>query len=179
MKKVILLAVMAIAMVSCQSKKNEVKVDEFANRAPEFVDQTISIEGVAQHVCATSGRKLFLGSETSDESVIVMAGADIDKFDANTIGETYSVEGIVREMVRIDEAYLDEWEKQVIEMGVQEGTHICSSEQKALGIDNPEEIELADNPQMKQIVAYREQIAANNGQPLIFYCVECVKYSLK
>ena len=175
MKKILLFAFAVLFMTSC-NKTTVVSVEEFATKASDLVDQTVIVEGVAKHICSNSGRKLFLSTPGKEQLVTVFTGEGMDPFDRTTTGKTYKVTGKVAITVTIDEAYLNEWEQEVRESGLKEGTHICETEQQAAGIDLKENLD--ENPQMQQIKAYREKIAQNGGKPIVQYHVECSEFEV-
>lgn len=177
MKKILLFAFAIFFLASC-NKTETIKVEEFAARAADLVDQSVVVEGVAKHICSNSGRKLFLAPlEGGEQLVTVFTNDEMGPFDRETTGKTYTVKGIVGITVTIDEAYLDEWEAEVKELGLKEGTHICETEQQAAGLDLKENLD--ENPQMQQIKAYREKIAQNGGKPIIQYHVVCESFEVK
>lgn len=175
MKKILLFAFAVLFMTSC-NKTTVVSVEEFATKAGDLVDQTIIVEGVAKHICSNSGRKLFLSTPGKEQLVTVFTGEGMEPFDRTTTGKTYKVTGKVAITVTIDDAYLNEWEQEVRESGLKEGTHICETEQQAAGIDLKENLD--ENPQMQQIKAYREKIAQNGGKPIVQYHVECSSFEV-
>ena len=175
MKRILLFAFALLFITSC-NKTNVVSVEEFATKAGDLVDQTIIVEGVAKHICSNSGRKLFLSTPGKEQLVTVFTGEGMEPFDRTTTGKTYKVTGKVAITVTIDDAYLNEWEQEVRESGLKEGTHICETEQQAAGIDLKENLD--ENPQMQQIKAYREKIAQNGGKPIVQYHVECSSFEV-
>ena len=175
MKKILLFAFAVLFMTSC-NKTTVVSVEEFATKAGDLVDQTIIVEGVVKHICSNSGRKLFLSTPGKEQLVTVFTGEGMEPFDRTTTGKTYKVTGKVAITVTIDDAYLNEWEQEVRESGLKEGTHICETEQQAAGIDLKENLD--ENPQMQQIKAYREKIAQNGGKPIVQYHVECSSFEV-
>ena len=175
MKKILLFAFAVLFMTSC-NKTTVVSVEEFATKAGDLVDQTVIVEGVAKHICSNSGRKLFLSTPGKEQLVTVFTGEGMDPFDRTTTGKTYKITGKVAITVTIDEAYLNEWEQEVRESGLKEGTHICETEQQAAGIDLKENLD--ENPQMQQIKAYREKIAQNGGKPIVQYHIECSEFEV-
>ena len=182
MKKVLLslsTLLIAVFMIACGSKSTTITVESFKDQAPSLVDKQVTITGVAKHICQHSGRKLFLAeSEDGETMVKVFTGKDMDPFDKTTIGKTYTVNGIVKISQTIDNAYLDDWEKEVkesIEKGEVEEEH-CGTESKANGIEADVNTE---NPQLAQIAAMRKKIAENGGNPLVFYHIECTSYEMK
>ncbi|MGN0034011.1 MAG: hypothetical protein ACI358_09600 [Candidatus Limimorpha sp.] len=177
----ILISFITLSFISCCSNKNEVSVDDFGTKAKDLVGQEISITGVAQHICNHSGRKLFLTSPEGGETMVtVFTNPDMKPFDKETIGKTYTVKGVVKITNTIDEAYLQEWEAKVMESiangEAQNEEGHCGTENKAAGIEVDDNI---DNPQLAQIKALRQKIAENNGQPLVFYHVECNSFEIK
>ncbi len=176
MRKYLLLIVAALMASCCGPKTTELTVEDFNGKAAEYVEKPVTITGVAKHICANSGTKLFLGSpEGGDAMVTVFTGEGMEPFDRTTVGKTYTVNGIVKVTVTIDDAYLDEWEREVVENGIREGDHICETEQQAAGVEIDENEE---NPQLKQIETYREKIVANGGNPIIQYHVECQSFDI-
>ena len=167
-------AVMALFMMSCGAKVNEVSIKDFSAKAKDFVGQEISIKGVANHICSHSGRKLFLVSpEGGDAMVTVFTNPEMKPFDKETIGKTYTVNGTVKITQTIDNEYLDEWEAEVmkaIEEGIVAEEEHCGTEAKAAGLEVDEQ---AENQELAQINQLREKIKANNGEPIHFYHVEC------
>ena len=176
MKRILLFAFALLFITSC-NKTNVVSVEEFATKAANLVDQTVIVEGVAKHICSNSGRKLFLSTPGKEQLVTVFTGENMKPFDRETTGKTYKVTGKVAITVTIDEAYLNEWEQEVRESGLKEGTHICETEQQAAGIDLKENLD--ENPQMQQIKAYREKIAQNGGKPIVQYHIVCESFEVK
>ena len=169
MKKITLFAALALVLTSC-SQQAVITVDDFASKAP-------GLQGTATHVCSKSGRKVFLAGENEDASVTVFAGENMGKYDPETIGKVYTVKGKVIETARIDNAYLDEWQNEVMEGAAAEG-HDCEHEQSAMGLD-AEAIALAEDPQLAEIRQYREKIAANGGNDLVFYGLEAKSFTVE
>lgn len=181
MKKLLLsaaAAVMALFMMSCGGPKvNELSIKDFSAKAKDFVGQEVCIKGVANHICSHSGRKLFLVSpEDADAMVTVMTNPEMNPFDKETIGKTYTVNGTVKITQTIDNAYLDAWEAEVlkaIEEGQAAEEEHCGTEAKAAGLEVDEQ---AENQEIAQIKQLRKKIEANNGEPIHFYHVECSNF---
>ncbi len=174
MKKVFLFFVAMACLAACnnQPKIQEVAVTDFNGKASTLLDQTITIKGTAKHICHTSFRKLFVGAEGTDEMITVMAGEDMENFDLALEGKNVIVEGIVKVANTIDNAYLDEWEKEIMDSGEMEGEHTCVTEQQAedaaVGQTETDTI-IPENPQLARIKAFRQKIEENGGNPLVFY----------
>ena len=177
----LLVAFFALVLASCSSNPTEVTVENFKSQAKDLVEKEVTITGVAKHICQHSGRKLFLAPLTeSEELVTVFTNNDMQPFDKETIGKTYTVNGIVKITETIDENYLDKWEDEVNEQlmkgeTMEEEGH-CGTEAKAAGVEVSEK---EGNPQLLQIKAYRKKLAENNGEPLVFYHIECNSYEIK
>ncbi|MCQ2127297.1 MAG: hypothetical protein MJZ06_07685 [Bacteroidaceae bacterium] len=128
MKKFLAMAAAALMLVACQPKQPVITAGEFAQKAPELVNQTILLKGTAVHVCTRSGMKLFLGDNAESEEIVnVMAQEGQNKFDPETIGKQYTVKGTVRAVKIEQEEEECEFEDSV---KVSEG-HDCETEAKA------------------------------------------------
>ena len=110
-------------------------IEEIIEKAPSLVGQTVQIKGVAQHVCATSGRKLFLATPDGKMTFRVNAGKNITKFDKKVLKQNVIATGVVFETRTKMEA-LNKQEAAAIaaEKAKAEPEH-CSSEAKAQGED--------------------------------------------
>ena len=98
MTKKILFSLLAIAlMVACNNQKSEevttLTTAEFATKAPELLDKTVSIEGTVMHVCQHGGKKLFL----NDDRVKIVVSEQIASFDQELVGSDVVVKGIIKE----------------------------------------------------------------------------------
>lgn len=173
--------VVVLVMASCNcNKPTEVTVANFKSQAKSLVDKEVVITGVANHICSHSGRKLFLAEEgNDDEIVMVFTNKDMKPFDKETIGKTYTVNGIVKITQTIDEEYLNKWEDEVnaqLAQGkeVEEEGH-CDHESKAAGLDSHS---CDENPQLMQIKELRKKIA-ETGEPIVTYHIECTSFEIK
>ena len=173
--------VVVLVMASCNcNKPTEVTVANFKSQAKGLVDKEVVITGVANHICSHSGRKLFLAEEGNDDVIVmVFTNKDMQPFDKETIGKTYTVNGIVKITQTIDEEYLNKWEDEVnaqIAQGedVEEEGH-CGHEDQAAGIESHEGEE---NPQLLQIKELRKKIE-ETGEPIVTYHIECTSFEIK
>ncbi|MCQ2318192.1 MAG: hypothetical protein MJZ90_04650 [Bacteroidales bacterium] len=183
MKKLLLsaaAAIMALFMMSCGTKTNELSINDFGSKAKDFVGQEVCVKGVANHICSHSGRKLFLVSpDGGDAMVTVFTNPEMKPFDRETIGKTYTVNGVVKITQTIDNEYLDAWEAEVlkaIEEGQMPEEEHCGTEAKAAGLEVDEQ---AENQELAQIKQLRARIEANNGEPIHFYHVECNSFVIE
>ena len=114
MKNILILATLFFAVIACKTdnkvdpNKNDTSeiseipllvMGEFDNKAGEFVDKEIKIQGIVDHVCKHSGKKLLV--VTDDGQVHVTSDV---RFDDTLKGSEILLNGIVLEE-RIDEAY--------------------------------------------------------------------------
>ena len=147
---------------------------EFIEKAPELVDQLVSMEGTIVHVCKHGGKRLFLG----EERIKVLASNKVSVFDVALEGSDVVIDGYLREE-RIDEAYLAEWERELNETEVVEEKEVAHKGEP--GHDHAEEQEDYDArmANLEKIQDFREQIAASDKGYLAFYTVEVKKLKEK
>jgi hypothetical protein len=204
----ILIAILALAtiMVSC-GEQQQVKsswenvpvltVANFDSLAGNYIGKEIQLEGLVDHVCQHGGKRMFLVHENSPGRVKVTTGENIPSFDIALVGSTVAVKGIIEEL-RIDEQYLQEWEKELNEQEATEATEEQPSEEVA-GQEPAEEAvgeqpasqgqgqgthegmgEKADqglhNEAYDQIDAYRQQIAGSEKGYISFFSVVCSEF---
>lgn len=115
-KKLFFFAALAFAVAACNNAgqdgdKEAMTVGELMEQAETLVDQTVMVEGTVTHVCKHGGKRLFI-TDGMDHEIKVESGENIAQFDATLEGSEVVVEAIVREL-RIDEAYLQEWEAEL------------------------------------------------------------------
>lgn len=60
-----------------------------------YLGKTISVEGKVVHVCAMSGKKLFITGENPDIRLYVQAGENMPKFPMELLGSKIVVEGTI------------------------------------------------------------------------------------
>lgn len=115
-KKLLFLAVITLMVAACNNAGNNgegdtMTVGQLLEQAENLVDQTVMVEGTVLHVCQHGGKRLFIKDAEGNE-IKVESGDNIPQFDATLEGTDIIVEAIVREL-RIDEAYLQEWEAEL------------------------------------------------------------------
>ena len=163
--------ILALLATACNSQKSTeqpkavIPVSEVTVKAEGYVDQLVQVDGMVVHVCRESGKRLFLG----DERFKILASNSMAKFDVALEGSDIKAIGYIRES-RIDENYLDEWEKELggpAEVQLKEEVHTGQAE--AQGED-----ESAIDTQLRQIKEYRDQIKSGTKGYLSFYSLEIV-----
>ncbi len=185
MKKLFILFTVVAIAAACNLKtekkaeSNEVKTikvefADFVKNTDTFVGKKIEISGIVSHVCKHGGQKLFLVYGENEERIKVIAGENMAAFNTDLEGMTLKVIGIVEEL-RIDEAYLQDWEKEIAEDVEKE--HI-EGEEHAHG-EKGEKADQGDHTGDKQsIESYRKQLAESGKDHLSFYSVVCEKYEI-
>lgn len=129
-----------------------VKIGEFDSVAANYVDKTIKVKGIVDHVCRHGGKRLFLVDDDGDLHV-----ESEERFNDSIMGHEVTVTGIVREF-RVDEAYCMQ----------QEEDNIKSHSE---GQTNKEQFE-----QKKQHIAeYRDSMKTAGVDHLSFYSLEFIE----
>ncbi|HEY9168473.1 MAG TPA: hypothetical protein VIN72_03205 [Lutibacter sp.] len=167
MKNIVFVLVMALVVISCktddkktvEANKNAeipfLAMGEFDSKAGEFVDKEVKVQGIVDHVCKHSGKKILL---VTDEGNIHIT-AD-ERFDAALTGSEIAFNGIVVEE-RIDEGYCLKMEEDNIK---------SHSE----GASNEEQFEA----KKKHIQTYRDQMKAENTDHISLYTLKYVSHSV-
>jgi hypothetical protein len=148
-KKLFLLATVAILTFSCKSGNNnnaaeatdaqevsaaaEAKtVESLLASADSLVDKDITVRGFVTHTCKHSGRRCFIVGEDQKTSLRVEAKGEIGGFNRELIGSELIIKGKLREN-RLTKEYLDQYSEQLKEKGAtaENGSaESCESEQK-------------------------------------------------
>ncbi len=193
-KLIIVFAVFSLIAVSCQNGtlKNEekaaaagiekatdeiinVNLAEFEQKAENLVGKKISVKGTVDHICKHGGQRMFIVATGSDGRVKVTPDEHVAAFKTDLEGQHIEVIGIVEEQV-IDEAYLREWEEEILgdaDLGDDkgEGSHLGGNVEKGgEDADKSEEMEKINN--------LRQQIAESGKDHLSFYSILCVDYNI-
>jgi hypothetical protein len=122
-------------------------VDQIMAKASSLVGQTVHVKGICKHVCATTGRKLFLLTADGTKLIRINAGTKIDKFDAAARGKEVVATGVVTEH-RTTLADLDKQETLALEAEKKQAKQEhCTTEAKANG----------ENEQATPVQRIREQ----------------------
>jgi hypothetical protein len=194
-KKALFFSLLTLAFIACNNAgKGEgeaMTVGQFLEQAEGLVDQTITIEGTVTHICQHGGKRLFITDAEGNE-IKIEAGESIPQFDATLEGSDIIVEAIVKEL-RIDEAYLQEWEAELAAEAAAADTIMVQDTIPAEG-DAEEhshaEGEVEDHPEMPgkedhhmdpyvKIQNYRTEIAASEKGYISQYWLEAVSYKEK
>ena len=91
-------ALFSLSNVNAQVAKPQVyTVADIIEKAPVLVGQTVQVKGLVHHVCAQTGRKLFLVTADGKKIFRINAGDKLDKFDDNAVDSTVVATGVVAE----------------------------------------------------------------------------------
>ncbi|MBX3043295.1 MAG: hypothetical protein KIT33_14750 [Candidatus Kapabacteria bacterium] len=107
----------------------ELLSDEFTNTGDK-----VTIEGLCIHVCAHSGKKMFLAGKDADNKLQIFTSDVISAFDKKYEGSTLRVVGTLEEE-KIDMNYIKEWEEELAAEAAEVGEHACEFEDNMNRID--------------------------------------------
>jgi hypothetical protein len=155
-----------------QPEQTILTVYDFDSMAPQYVGREIVIQGVVDHVCRETGKRMFLVQGDSNLRVKVTTGDEIPSFDVALEGSEVKVKGTVEEL-RVDEAYLSQWEDEITQQLSKEQKEVQQGQHKGLG-------EKADQGTHEDpfavIKQYREKIAQSGTDHISFYSVACNEF---
>ena len=190
MKKLLFVALIATAFISCQNNSQKVEnatekvpdnevtiiqVADFDSLAGNLVGKKIQLLGTVDHVCQHGGQRMFIVDNESDARIKVTPAEEIAAFNTNLIGNDLLITGIVDEQ-RIDEAYLMEWEEEIKAGSAMsddkgEGTHLGGNVEKG-----GSEADVSE--EMQKVNNLREQLQASGKDYLSFYSIVCTAYDV-
>lgn len=169
MKKVISIILIAVLFIACKTESNkadgmekqtEISVEtpflamaEFNTKAGDFVNKEVKIQGIVDHVCKHSGKKLLV--VTDDGSVHITSDT---RFEDALTGSEIVLTGIVLEE-RIDEAYCLKMEEDNIKSHSEGATSQEQFENKK-----------------KHIQQYRDQMKEENKDYLSNYSLQYISH---
>lgn len=117
MKKIVIVLVIAISIISCKTevKKTEINetntieqvietpsiaLGEFDTKAGDFISKEVKVTGIVDHICKHGGKKILLVTDEGDVHI-----TSEERFDEALMGSELELTGVVLEE-RIDESYL-------------------------------------------------------------------------
>lgn len=198
MKAILLSLLVLVFFTSCNEKKQAdepqtLTVSEFILKADQLDSTIVNVIGKVDHICMGSRAKIhFVCPEHSGESIKIFANDEIKEFNDTLLGKVVMVTGMVSVSTKIDNAYLDEWEAELMkeevegeehqdEDAVEEDHHHAAVEgeteahQHAEGTEEPE-THHHDN-QMALIAKYRKQIEDSGKGYINLYKIVVSKVS--
>jgi len=185
MKKIfnlLAISVMALLAAACggnkqqaetaESQSDALTVDRVLASPQQYVDETVTIEGLCSHLCAHGGVKAFIQGNADNMQLRCEAFPGMDApFPGETVHKALRVTGILREQ-RIDESYLRSLENSAIDGSHETG---CDTERAAHGQQDLKTLN-------DRIADYRARIAEsvkNGGKDyLSFYYLDATGYEI-
>ncbi len=152
-------------------------VDQLVAQTPDLVGQTVTVKGTCEHVCTSSGKKIFLSTENG-KLFRFNAGDKVDKFNRAALGKDVTITGVVTEN-RTYMADLEKLEARLIEAEKKKAAAAehCSTDAKA-NDENTESTPLQRVRAQKDKLS--KQIAAGGKDYLASYTVNgCNDYSFE
>lgn len=165
MKKVLGLSIIAFVLFSCgtkQQKENQetttneltaISVDKILSNTQDYVEKNVVVEGMVNHVCSHSGKRMFILGTNPDETLRITPNEKIGVFEKGLEGNTVRIKGVLKELI-IDDEYVAQLEKEVAEGMDNEALHDHSG-----GEHDEEEESAADSSKIKQIEQMKADIA--------------------
>jgi hypothetical protein len=150
----------------------EVTLSELMENTEKYVDKSIMVSGIIDHVCRETGKKMFLVDPESEERIKITVGKNIPTFDVELEGSELRVTGIFQELI-IDEDYLAKWEEELTSKhDTMEEVHA----QTQYGEMADQGLHVGD---MQQISSYRKQLEDSGKDHIAFYSIECSEFTRK
>jgi len=177
-------AIMLLSLASCggdgnkqktetsETKSDALTVDQVLTNPDQYVDKTITIEGLCSHLCAHGGVKAFIQGNADNMQLRCEAFPGMNEpFSGETVHKALKVTGKLREQ-RIDEEYLKALENSDIDGDRETG---CDTERTAHGQQDLKTLN-------DRIADYRARIAesvAKGGKDyLSFYYMDATGYEI-
>ena len=159
------------------SSKGTLTVDNLLSNPGEYAGQPVTVEGLATHVCAKSGMKLFLQGSSDAQSIRAESNSTLGKFNEACVDNKVVVKGTLVEE-RITEVDLQKMEQEIVEgttVNHGEGGEGCETEQRAEGV-------AVGSSEMDRVNEFRTRLAerkASEGKDyLSFYHIAADSYSI-
>ncbi|MFW5644545.1 MAG: hypothetical protein ACOCZL_01405 [Bacteroidota bacterium] len=73
-------------------------IDDFYERADEYIGEEVTISGLVTHVCKHGGQKLFITSSETNEALRIDVGEEISEFDIKLEGSEAEFTGMIHLM---------------------------------------------------------------------------------
>jgi len=144
MKKLfILLLLTGLIFVACNKESEDLKqsednskvytLEELMSDDFEYNDGKITVEGLCVHVCAHSGKKMFIVGKDPENKLQIFTSENLSSFDKNFEGSNLRVSGTLEEE-KIDMKYIQEWEEELAKEN-SESPETCAFEDSMKKID--------------------------------------------
>jgi len=101
----------SIVNIPSKNYSSALLVDDILHKADTFINKTIYIKGTVAHICSHGGTKIFLMG-SNDQNVIRVEAGTLGSFPKKVANHYIYIKGRFKE-TRIDETYLQNWEKTI------------------------------------------------------------------
>lgn len=159
------------------SQKDTLTIDNLLSNPEKYIGQPVTVEGLATHICAKSGMKLFLQDSSDTQSIRVESDSTLGKFNEACIDNKVVVKGTLVEE-RITEADLQKMEQEIVEdttVAHGEGGENCETKLKTEGV-------AIGSSEMDRVNEFRMRLAkrkTSEGKDyLSFYHIAADSYSI-
>jgi len=182
-KKLFVLAALALMFAACNSSSTDqqqanaeeiamITPEEFSTSPDDYVGKEVLIEGTAVHICKHGGKRMFIVGEDPDERIKITAGDDIAAFDVEMEGSDIAIIGVVDEL-RVDEAYLSNWENEIMAETPESELKIHTGE------EGHEHGEGDVEAEFEQVNDLRAQLEESGEDHLSFYSIVAKEFEEK
>lgn len=176
-KKFMFFLLAAGMFVACTNNANQplskqtptFDLGQFEEMAGQYTNQEVILTGTCDHVCKHGGGRMFLINNDGSVRVEITAG-DAGPFQQEMEGSDFVIKGILEEM-RIDNAYLDKWEQEVME-----GSDEEESEMKLHTGEPGHEHQEGKETELQKIADLRTAITDSGKPHLSFYSVKALAF---
>ncbi len=170
----------ALVVVACSSSDapQSITVEDFVKTPESYLNKTVRISGMVSHTCRHGGKRMFIYNSNRDETVKIVTGNKIPKFDVELEGKQVVLQGKVVEDMRIDDAYLDNWEAEV-KADTTQNTDDCPAEEQANEAQHKDKhknyVGEHHHPELAEIEKWRKKVKQSADGYVAFYAVKCNK----
>ena len=156
---------------------DQLTVADFLNNAESLAGKEVTISGTVSHCCRHSGKKMFIFGADPEQTVKINAGGEVSAFDLNLEGTDVTVTGTVVEDARIDEAYLSDWEDEIIQNIGDQDQKVCDAENQAISTQQPDsavqETEETVKDPLADVREFRKKLRESGKSYIAIYAIDC------
>jgi hypothetical protein len=171
----------------CIEEKACLTVDDFLANAADYVGKEVDIDGTVNHVCKHGGKRMFIFGKNPEATAKIVTGEELANFDVALEGSDVCVHGMVEEL-RIDEAYLADWEAELEAKAIEEESHEGhdhaegeeheGDEHHGDGSGHGDKADMGEHKaEIEKIKMYRDKLAADSVDHFSFYTIVATKFS--
>lgn len=175
LKKIVGVLAIAAIVYSCAPKQKDaecssekISVQTLMDSIDNYIDKDVLVLGTVSHVCSHGGKRLFLIAENPDVAIKVTPNDEIGIFSKEIEGSTVHIYGKVKEL-RIDDAYITDMEKEMMEGVENEAAHTHD------GTHDGEHKTGLDSTQIEKIAQMRQEVIESGKGYIAQYWIEATK----